>query len=123
MSVDTQWFFYVFLAGFMAVKTFRYFSVSKEKYSEFEWFALSAFFGIQVIMLFNMLPEQEEAKKILSNPLGTGAFLSFIAIFSGYGASRVTRTSFFKFVMECLGKDGGRDRSADLRSFFRRLIR
>jgi len=113
MNVDIQWFFEIFMAGFMTVWSFRYFSGSKEKYSEFEWFALSAFWGIVIIGLIPLFPNSQETKDLINNPFETGFTFSFVGLFIGYAGSRIARMKKFKSLMVFLGK-GGQDQSEEL---------
>lgn len=110
--IETATFFYVVLSGFMAVWTFRYFTNRKEKYSEFEWFGLSVFWGLAILGVFGMAPEASKTE-ILENPLTTGFLLSFFGIFFGYSLSRFSRLGWLSAISRFFGKDG-RDKSRDI---------
>ena len=111
--VDTIWFFEVFLSGFMTVWTFRYFSNIKEKYAEFEWLALSAFWGLFMLALIGLLPDKEQIKNLLMNPFAAGLILSVFGLIVGYAGSRIRRIKWFKWVINFLGK-GKKDKSEDI---------
>ncbi len=113
MPIDTLTFFYVALCGFMTVWTFRYFTNRKEKYSEFEWLGLSAFWGVAVLGLWGMIPDSTEKTKIFANPFAAGFMLSFVGILLGYGASRISKMGWFAWLFKFLGRDG-RDKSGNI---------
>lgn len=110
MNLDTLWFFEIFLGGFITVWTYRFFSNKSEKYSEFEWFGSSAFWGLIIVVLVSMLPKKDVIKQLLDNPLATGTVCSFLGILFGYGGSRLIRMVWFKKSLSYLGK-GAKDRS------------
>lgn len=112
--VDTMWFFEIFLGGFITVWTFRYFSSSKEKYAEFEWFALSAFWGVVVVGLVAMFPDKAQLTTLFGNPFSTGFVASFFGFLFGYMGSRIARMKWFKWVVSYLGKSGEQDKSDKL---------
>ena len=108
MPIDTQWFFEIFLAGFVTVWVFRYFTNNDKKYAEFEWFALSAFWGIFVIGIVGSIPHiQDQLKDIFANPFATGTAMSFFGAIVGYSGSRILRFKWFKWLLNYLGKTGG----------------
>jgi len=115
MPLDTITFFEVVLAGFITVRTFRIFSETKEKYSEFEWLALSALCGIFVLITVESIPGMmTELPKVLQNPFATAAVMSIFGVVFGYLASRITRTRLWAWVTNYFGKNGRRDSSDKL---------
>lgn len=116
IPIDTIVFFEIALAGFIAVRTFRYFSENKEKYSEFEWLGLSAFSGLFIIMTMGGIIQTypggiAELNKLLVNPFATGAIMSSFGFIFGYVASRIIRFKIWSWLMEYIGKNGKQDRS------------
>jgi len=128
ISFDTVAFFEIILGGFMAVWVFRYFAGSERKYSEFEWFGLSAFWGLVILALWNsfaqLTPElQTQTNELLKNPFATGLTLStFFSVILGYVAARLVHFRFWRYVMNFFGK-GGEDDSGDIGLLAKDLFR
>ena len=126
ISFDTITFFEIILCGFIAVWVFRHFTNSEKKYAEFEWFGLSAFWGLSILALWNSIamlnPDlQVQTSELLKNPFSTGLTLSTFSIILGYGASRVIRLRIWNYVIKFFGKNG-KDESGDIDLLFRKIL-
>jgi len=76
------------IPGFITVWSFRNFTHSK-KTGDFEYFGLSIFWGLVMVLLNSLIAEQNEFEKILGNPIAAAIAFSVI------GASLGVMAAFF----------------------------
>ena len=98
MTTDPQTFFIFILSGFITVWSFRYFSKSSKKLGEFEYFGLSAFWGVIMLMIYGTIPwvSKDQVQKLVSNQYTCGFVLSLLGYFVGYAGAWLSRTKFFR---------------------------
>lgn len=79
MTLDTQTFFYIILGGFITVWTFRYITKSNKAIDSFEYLGLSAFWGLFILMIFELiLKDPEKINKALQNQYSAGFIFSIV---------------------------------------------
>lgn len=85
MAVETFTFFEIILAGFVAVWTYRYFSKSQTKLSDFEYLGWSAFWGLAILVSFQLITKLfgTDIEDLLKNPFATGFLMSIIGLTAG----------------------------------------
>lgn len=94
-SLDLFHFFLFVIPGFITVWSFRHFIESKEK-ADFEYFALSVFWGLIMILLYGLFLKQEKFIKLLENPYAGAVTLSILGLIMGWLGSILIRTKCFQ---------------------------
>lgn len=84
MSFEAFTYFEIILAGFVAVWTFRHFSKSQAKISDFEYLGWSSFWGLVLLVIMEgILKNYPKLNELIANPFATGLFLSIFGIILG----------------------------------------
>lgn len=99
--LDLFHFFLFVIPGFITVWTLRHFIGSKEK-TDFEYFALSVFWGLIMLVLYGYLSKQENFIKLLTNPYAAAIVLSFLGFIMGWIGSVLSRTEWFQRIAHWL---------------------
>lgn len=88
MSFDTQTFFLIILSGFVTVWTFRHF-MEIRKTGDFEYLALSAFWGLFNIAVveISLLNDQTKISQVITNPYAGGFVLCIFGFLFGLGGA------------------------------------
>jgi hypothetical protein len=108
MPLDTANFFLFGLSGFVTVWTFRKFSKTKGD-SEFEYLALSFFWGITNFVLVSWVDHWspkalDSLNKLTAYPFAFGFALSSYGFILGWLGSKLVRTNWFKNGMKWLNE-------------------
>jgi len=90
-------FFLFIIPGFITVWSFRYFIGSKEK-RDFEYFALSAFWGLLMFIFYILISKQENIIKLFESPYAAAVALSILGVSMGWLGSIIIRSKYFKEV-------------------------
>ena len=107
MSVDTQTFFQIILAGFVIVWAFRKTAGRVSKIGDFEYFGLSAFWGLVVLVVMEAIPTKhsDDIKNLLVNPYATGLVFSlFGGVLAGWTGfltkhdPEISERTFWRFI-------------------------
>lgn len=93
MSIDTYSFFLIVLSGFAMVWSFRHFSHSRNKISDFEYLGFSSFWGVLVLACYGWLTRNhpEQISVLVSNPFVAGVVLSLLGGLIGGFLGRLAR--------------------------------
>ncbi len=94
-------FFLFVIPGFITVWSFRYFIGSKEK-RDFEYFALSALWGLLMFLLYSFFSKQENLVKLFENPYAAAIILSILGLIMGWLGSVLSRTKSFQKIVHWL---------------------
>ena len=82
INIDTIHFFIFVIPGAITVWAFRYFRKSK-KMGDFEYLALSAFWGLMMLATLSFfIPE--EAARLLKNPYALALSFSIVGLFGSF---------------------------------------
>lgn len=98
---DLFHFFLFVIPGFITVWSFRYFTDSK-KIGDFEYFALSTFVGILMLLLYGSVAKKESVAIVIQNPYVGAIVLSVLGLFMGWIGSRFSRAKFFRKIIHWL---------------------
>jgi len=71
------------IPGFITVWAFRYFTKSK-KTGDFEYLGLSFFWGLIMLLIFELIGSEESIKKLLQNYYATAIVLSLFGFIFGW---------------------------------------
>ena len=93
--LDLFHFFIFVIPGFITVWSFRHFIESKEK-ADFEYFALSVFWGLVMLLLYGLLSKQENFIKLLKNPYFGAVALSILGALMGWIGSILIKMKCFQ---------------------------
>ncbi len=98
MSIDTYYFFLIVLSGFAMVWSFRHFSHSPNKISDFEYLGFSSFWGVLILAVYTWIVRNHpnQIKILIENPLAAGVILSVWGGLVGGLIGRILRP-FIKF--------------------------
>lgn len=101
MSTDIQNFLSFVLCGFTTVWTFRHLK-KIQRTSDFEYLALSIFWGVVVLMLFDLLPgiNTDQKNKLLTNPFAAGLVLSIFGFSLGFFGYQIRRIKIPKKIID-----------------------
>jgi hypothetical protein len=94
MPLDTITFLEVVLSGFMTIWTFRNFTKSDKKLAEFEWLALSVFWGLVIvgfISYLNSIKPYPNMQQLISNPFAMGLVTSILGIGFGFLGAEIRK--------------------------------
>jgi len=95
MGVETYFFFLIVLGGFGVVWSFRHFSRTKNKISDFEYLAFSSFWGTVMVAVYGWQNQSHpEAMAVLLNPFALGIVMFLAGIFLGGIAGDQWRRTF-----------------------------
>jgi len=100
-SFDIFHFFIFVIPGFITVWSFRYFTNSK-KSADFEYFALSVFWGLLNILLYELISSQEQTDKLIQNPYVAATVLSIGGLIIGWIGGVLSRTSWIQKIINWL---------------------
>ncbi len=91
MTIDTIMFFEIILSGFITVWTFRYFTRSDKKITEFEWFGSSAFWGLIIVGIIASFKSYPDINGLISNPFAMGLVGSVFGVIIGFVGSKFSK--------------------------------
>ena len=100
-SFDIFHFFIFVIPGFITVWSFRYFTNSK-KSADFEYFALSVFWGLLNILLYELISSQEQTDKLIQNPYVAATVLSIGGLIIGWIGGVLSRTRWIQKIINWL---------------------
>jgi L-lactate permease len=103
ISTDIINLFMFVIPGFITVWSFRYFTDSK-KNADFEYFALSVFWGLMILFFNELIAAQDKISELLKNPFATAGAFSIFGLIFGWIGSALSRARWFQFVMSRLKK-------------------
>lgn len=87
MNFETYSYFVIVLSGFVAVWTYRNITKSQSKISEFEYLGWSAFWGLVIMISFQLIAKLLQPDQNLSglfqNPFATGFIMSILGLIGG----------------------------------------
>lgn len=105
MSFEVYTYFEIILAGFVTVWTFRKFSKSQAKISDFEYLGCSSFWGLALFFIFILAyKDYPNLDATLANPFATGLFISIFGIIFGAIIGAVSRKLMNKIKNRLLSK-------------------
>jgi len=93
-QIDIYNFFIFAIPGFIMVRSFYYFTESKND-NQFEYFVLSIFWGLILFVLCDIFQNDQIFARLIKNPYATAITLSFFGTILGWIGSIVFKTSFF----------------------------
>lgn len=96
MNFEAYSYFAIILSGFVAVWTYRHFVKSQAKITEFEYLGWSAFWGLIIIVLFQLWAKlinfnTPAFNEIFKNPFATGLLMSILGLVGGMVTGLVIR--------------------------------
>ena len=97
-SVDIAHLFIFVVPGFVTVWSFRYFTDSK-KHADFEYFALSVFWGLLILSLYESITANELVKTLLANQYAAAIVLSGLGLICGWMGGILSKTKLFHKVI------------------------
>lgn len=88
MTFEAYSYFTIVLCGFVAVWMYRHFSKSQVKISEFEYLGWSSFWGMGIIIFFQLVfkffnTDSTGLTKLFSNPFAAGFLMSILGLIGG----------------------------------------
>jgi hypothetical protein len=89
------------IPGFIIVWSFRYFTDSK-KSADFEYFALSTFWGLLNLLFYELISRAENVKSLLQNPYAATFVLSIFGLIIGWFGGVLSRTDWFQKIINWL---------------------
>lgn len=95
MTIDIFHLFLFVIPGFITVWSFRYFSESK-KSGDFEYFALSVFWGLVMLVVYEMIFTKEQISQLIGNPYAAALVFSLLSPFFGFFGSALSKTNWFQ---------------------------
>lgn len=89
MNFETYSYFAIILSGFVAVWTYRHITKSEAKITEFEYLGWSAFWGLTILISFQLLAkclhlDSQGFNDLFKNPFAVGFLMSLIGLAGGY---------------------------------------
>lgn len=99
--LDIAHIFIFVIPGFITVWSFRYFTNSK-KSSDFEYLALSIFWGLMILLLYELISTNERTKNLLENPYAAASVLSILGLIIGWFGSVLSRVDWIKKMINWL---------------------
>lgn len=96
MNFEAYSYFAIILSGFVAVWMYRHFSKSQAKISEFEYLGWSAFWGLVIIVSFQLVAklihvDNPAFNEVFKNPFATGLITSVLGLVGGTVMGLVVR--------------------------------
>jgi H+/Cl- antiporter ClcA len=100
---DIFHFFLFVIPGFITVWSFRYFTDSK-KSRDFEYLVLSIFWGLLMILLYELLSvvTKTQVTKLFQNPYAAAIVLSLLGLLVGWIGSCLSRTRWLQKITHWL---------------------
>jgi len=95
MEIDIFHLFLFVIPGFITVWSFRYFTNSK-KNKDFEYFALSVFWGLIMLLIYELVGTKKQIEALIGNPYSAALVLSILGLTIGLMGSKVLQLSGFK---------------------------
>lgn len=88
MNFEAYSYFAIILSGFVSVWTYRHFTKSQTKISEFEYLGWSAFWGLVILTSFQLVAklmhlDSPSFNDIFKNPFATGLITSILGLVGG----------------------------------------
>jgi membrane protease YdiL (CAAX protease family) len=83
MDIDIFHMFLFVIPGFVTVWSFRFFRKNEKKCGDFEYFALSVFWGLVMLLLYNLVANSEQLEKLVGNIYAAALVLSFVGFIAG----------------------------------------
>lgn len=88
MNFEVYSYFVIILSGFVAIWMYRHFSKSQSKISEFEYLGWSAFWGLAILISFQLVAkffhtDSEALINLFGNPFATGFSMSILGLVGG----------------------------------------
>lgn len=85
MVFETYTYFQIILAGFVMVWSYRNFSKSQFKISDFEYLGWSSFWGLCLLLFLQwVLQGYPDFEELIANPFATGLILSIFGFLFGF---------------------------------------
>ncbi len=89
ISLDIFHLFLFVIPGFITVWSFRYF-INSKKGSDFEYFALSIFWGLIMLLFYEFVATKDQIFNLLKNPYAAALVLSILGFFFSWMGSFIT---------------------------------
>lgn len=92
------------IPGFVTVWTFRYFTKSEKK-GDFEFLGLSFFWGLIILLFYELVSPKESINKLLENHYAAAFVFSLVGPIFGWLGSRMSKAEWFRGLIKKLNKD------------------